>query len=61
MTNNLKDIENINKKNSVTDFDWRLNWHYLMLNYGYISKKEFLEIDAEDIVFLIESLREMKK
>jgi len=61
MVENLKDIEKINKSNRTSNFDWRLNWHYLMLNYGYISKKEFLEMDSDDIIFLIETLRENNK
>lgn len=41
--------------------DWRSNWNYLMLHFGYFSKEDFLDMNADDIIFLIEELQEYDK
>jgi hypothetical protein len=60
MQRNPKDIISLFGKKKGNS-DWRSNWNYLMLHYGYFSKEEFLDMDSEDIIFLIEELKEYNK
>ncbi|MFW9872074.1 MAG: hypothetical protein ACFFG0_03155 [Candidatus Thorarchaeota archaeon] len=52
--------KNIGVKKSYID-EWKYSWNFLMLNYGWIPKEEFLNLDAQDVEELIQIIIEIKE